>query len=243
MGRPFKVEIFQNVKDFFPQEFINFMASKPNPIEKRAGDIFNTNRLIDGKYIDLLAKEESNINGHCKKQWAIGSHLLPIISGSESNDDHKTRHACLKWLDKQAPQSVIYVSFGTSISLSDEEAREIAIGLEESGHKFVWAAKGADKADIFSTDETRVCLPLGFEERVGGRGRVEREWIPQVEILGHESVGGFMSHCGWNSVLESLTMGVPIAAWPMHTDQPLNAVLVTEVLRVGLSVRDWEGER
>ncbi|KAK2454326.1 zeatin O-glucosyltransferase [Trifolium repens] len=70
-------------------------------------------------------------------------------------------------------------------------------------------------------------------------GFVVRDWAPQLEILSHPSTGGFMSHCGWNSTLESLSMGVPIAAWPMHSDQPKNSVLITQVLKVGLLVRDW----
>ncbi|GMN75466.1 hypothetical protein TIFTF001_056694 [Ficus carica] len=68
---------------------------------------------------------------------------------------------------------------------------------------------------------------------------VVRDWAPQLDILGHSSTGGFMSHCGWNSCLESMSLGVPIAAWPMHSDQPVNAVLITEVLKVGVLVRNW----
>ncbi|KAL0404888.1 UNVERIFIED_CONTAM: Zeatin O-glucosyltransferase [Sesamum radiatum] len=82
-------------------------------------------------------------------------------------------------------------------------------------------------------------LPEGFEERVKERGIVVRDWAPQLEILGHFATGGFMSHCGWNSCMESISMGVPIAAWPMHSDQPRNAVLMTEVLKIGLVVKDW----
>ena len=73
------------------------------------------------------------------------------------------------------------------------------------------------------------------EERTKGKGMVVREWVPQVKILGHPSTGGFMSHCGWNSCVESISMGVPIAAWPMHADQPFNAVLITKVLKVGVA--------
>ncbi|KAK7278799.1 hypothetical protein RJT34_23835 [Clitoria ternatea] len=83
-------------------------------------------------------------------------------------------------------------------------------------------------------------LPYGFEERVGGRGLILRDWVPQLEILSHPSTGGFMSHCGWNSCIESLTMGVPIASWPMHSDQPRNAIFITQVLKVGLVAKDWE---
>ena len=112
--------------------------------------------------------------------------------------------------------------------------------MEKSKQKFIWVVRDADKGDVFIEDGVRTSeLPKGFEERVKGTGLVVRDWAPQLEILSHSSTGGFMSHCGWNSCMESMTMGVPIVAWPMHSDQPRNRVLVTEVLRVGVVVKDW----
>ncbi|KAI6696815.1 hypothetical protein NL676_016934 [Syzygium grande] len=73
-------------------------------------------------------------------------------------------------------------------------------------------------------------------------GVVVRDWAPQLEILGHPATGGFLSHCGWNSCMESISMGVPILAWPMHSDQPWNAVLITRVLKIGLTVKDWTSQ-
>ncbi|TXG70313.1 hypothetical protein EZV62_005248 [Acer yangbiense] len=97
-----------------------------------------------------------------------------------------------------------------------------------------------DKADIFTKECRRSAKRLeGFEKRTKGRGMIVRDWTPQLEILGHPSTGGFMSQYGWNSCLESPSMGVPIVAWPMHSDQPKNAVLISEVLRVGVLVKKW----
>jgi len=146
---------------------------------------------------------------------------------------------CLNWLDKQASNSVIFVSFGTTISFSQQQINEIATGLENSEQKFVWVVRDADKGDGFSDDIIRVELPEGFEDRVKDQGFVLREWAPQLDILAHPSIGGFMSHCGWNSCIESMSMGVPIAAWPMHSDQPNNTVLVINILKIGVSVKDW----
>ncbi|KAJ0611007.1 putative trans-zeatin O-beta-D-glucosyltransferase [Helianthus annuus] len=108
-----------------------------------------------------------------------------------------------------------------------------------SDQKFVWVVREADKGDVFSDDIIRVKLPEGFEDRVKDRGLVVREWAPQLDILAHPSIGGFMSHCGWNSCIESMSMGVPIVAWPMHSDQPNNAILVTNILKIGFLVKDW----
>ncbi|KAK4412927.1 Zeatin O-glucosyltransferase [Sesamum alatum] len=236
MGKPFEVEGPLKdpppVGEFMPEGVIQFIVS--SMFKGRAGDIHNTCRLIDGTYIDLLSREE--ISGSTKPQWAIRPTLQ---ADSTANNDRKARHKCLEWLDKQAPRSVIYVSFGTTTSFTNEEAGEIAIGLEQSRQKFILVLRDADKADIFAGEDRKIELPEGFEERVQENGMVVRDWVPQLEILAHKSTGGFMSHCGWNSCFESLLTGVPVAAWPMHSDQPLNALFLTRVLKTGLVVREW----
>ncbi|KAH0712679.1 hypothetical protein KY289_008638 [Solanum tuberosum] len=132
------------------------------------------------------------------------------------------------------PNSVILVPFGTT-SLSTEQIKELAIGLEKSQHKFIWIV-----SDVLLKEGEQVQIPKGYEERVQGRGLVVKDWAPQLEILGHSTTRGFLSHCGWNSVLESVTMGVPLATWPMIFDHPRIAVLVSKVLRIGITVKDWE---
>ncbi|KAK4412926.1 Zeatin O-glucosyltransferase [Sesamum alatum] len=237
MGKPFEVEgPLKNpppVGEFMAEELIQCIVT--STFKERGGDIHNTCRLIDGTYIDLLSREE--INGSSKPQWAIRPTFLQ--ADLTANNDRKAQHKCLEWLDKQAPGSVIYVSFGTTTSFTNEEAGEIAVGLEQSRQKFILVLKDADKADIFAGEDRKIELPEGFEERVQENGMVVRDWVPQLEILAHKSIGGFMSHCGWNSCFESLLTGVPVAAWPMHSDQPLNALFLTRVLKTGLVVREW----
>nr|UHH90516.1 UDP-glycosyltransferase [Nicotiana benthamiana]UXR81506.1 UDP-Glycosyltransferase superfamily protein [Nicotiana benthamiana] len=207
-------------------------ASQTPYMDIRSGDIHNTSKLMEGKFLDLLVEVTSTQN---KKQWAIGP-VLPAKLDHVSN----TNNICLEWLNKQPPRSVLYISFGTTTSFSDREIKELAMGLEQSKQRFIWVLRDADRGDIFTGEARRVELPEGFEERVKDVGLVVREWVPQPEILAHSSTGGFMSHCGWNSCIESITMGVPIAAWPMHSDQPINGFLVTEILKIGLIVREWE---
>ncbi|XP_058212230.1 zeatin O-glucosyltransferase-like [Rhododendron vialii] len=215
-------------------EFQNLISLQYDFLSLGAGIIFNSCRSIEGTYIDLLAKE---MNSRNKKIWAVG----PLNHGKTSDRrESNSRHKCLEWLDKQVPKSVLYVSFGTVTSIADEQIKELAIGLVQSKQKFIWILRDADRGDIFAGDVKRAQLPKWYEERVKEFGLVVRDWVPQVEILGHPSTGGFMSHCGWNSCLESITMGVPIAAWPMHSDQPRNAFLVTDILKVGVAVNTWE---
>lgn len=197
------------------------------------GNIHYTSREIEGEFVNLL--EEDKLT-NADKHWAIGP-LTPVSIPERKTPNPNS--VCLEWLDKQRPKSVIFVSFGTSTCFTDEEVEEIALGLERSGQNFLWVIRYADRADNFEGEDRKVRLPEGFQERVEGRGLVIRDWAPQLEVLGHPSTGGFLSHCGWNSCMESISMGIPIAGWPMHSDQPLNAYLVAEILKIGVPVRGY----
>ncbi|XP_027070222.1 zeatin O-xylosyltransferase-like [Coffea arabica] len=216
----------------FPEEFSEFFKVQQEARKCNWGNLYNSSRLIDGEYLNLLAEIKF---GETENNWAIGPFNPLVITEDQKS---KKSHKCLEWLDKQAPKSVIFVSFGSTTSLSDEEVEQIAIGLERSGQKFMWVLRDADTGDVSIGEGRKAQLPEGYEERVDGRGFILREWAPQLEILGHPSTGGFMSHCGWNSCVESISMGVPMAAWPMHSDQPRNAILVTKILKTGLMVGD-----
>ncbi|MCL7025830.1 hypothetical protein MKW94_020432 [Papaver nudicaule] len=221
----------------FPDAFLALIASQLEFQQFDAGELHNTCYPLEGKFIDLLSQEP--FLGENYRQWALGPLNAVELDSTENSD---SRHECLVWLDSQPKDSVLYVAFGTTITLSREEINELAIGLQHSEQRFIWVLRETDQADG-SADGSQVCnieLPEGYEERMEGIGMIVRDWAPQIEILAHPSTGGFLSHCGWNSCMESLTMGVPIAAWPMHSDQPWNTVLVTDVLKVGLVVREWE---
>ncbi|CAI9262937.1 unnamed protein product [Lactuca saligna] len=122
------------------------------------------------------------------------------------------------------------LAFGSQAEISSKQLEEISKGLEESQVSFLWVVR---KCETSVYDE--------LQERVGERGMIVREWVDQLEILKHESVKGFVSHCGWNSVLESICSEVPILAWPMMADQPLNARMVVEEIKIGLRVETCDG--
>ncbi|GER25851.1 UDP-glucose glucosyltransferase [Striga asiatica] len=225
----------------YPPELLEFVGMVDSSPTFNSGEILNTSREVEGFYVDLLAKEKLTGTG---KIWAVGP-FYPVVEIFERNNKssgcHSSRDKSLEWLDKQGRSSVVFVSFGTTSSLPEEQIFEIARGLERSECKFLWVLRDADKGDVFAGDDVRRApLPQGFEERVKGRGLIVRDWAPQLEILGHPSVGGFMSHCGWNSCMESMSLGVPIIAWPMHSDQPRNAILLTNLLKIGIQITDWE---
>ncbi|CAI9118861.1 OLC1v1020488C1 [Oldenlandia corymbosa var. corymbosa] len=247
-GKPEGVPELQLLKTLpnlsFPQDFLKFMLLQLGTKITSSGTLLNSCAAIDGPFLDYRCKFKSFGS---EKFWAVGP-LHPVRHDEADQGGPRGRHYCLDWLDKQAPNSVLFVAFGSSITFSDEEIKEMAIGLEKSEQKFVWVLRDADKGDLFKDDagggdqvkqEVRQVQWLeGFESRIKetNKGIIVRDWAPQLEILSHSSTGGFLSPCGWNSCMETLSHGVPVIAWPMHTEQPINAVLLTKVLKVGLPI-------
>ncbi|XP_004296007.1 PREDICTED: anthocyanidin 3-O-glucosyltransferase 5-like [Fragaria vesca subsp. vesca] len=154
----------------------------------------------------------------------------------------------LTWLDKQPCDSVVYVSFGSGGRLSAEQTTELAHGLELSGKRFLWLARRPKANDSSGSFFEAGCgdgaltasyFPDGFLERTQGAGLVTETWAPQVAVLSHPSVCGFVTHCGWNSVMESVVHGVTMVAWPLYAEQKMNARAFVEM---GVAVWPEAGE-
>ncbi|KAL0404953.1 UNVERIFIED_CONTAM: Beta-D-glucosyl crocetin beta-1,6-glucosyltransferase [Sesamum radiatum] len=181
-------------------------------------------RDIEGKYIDYVTS-------------LVGKKFVPVgpLVQEPSPDEKEDESSCIfSWLDMKERKSTVFVSFGSEYFLTKEDIDEIAYGLELSKINFIWVVRFPKGANG-NNGLLEKTLPRGFLERVGDRGKILEGWAPQTKILGHENIGGFVSHCGWNSVIESMNFGVPIIAVPMHLDQPINARLVEEV-GVGVEV-------
>lgn len=160
------------------------------------------------------------------KLWPVGPLCLAFEPGRNMDRDISD------WLDSRLAMNrpVLYVAFGSQAELSWTQLEEIALGLDQSGLDFLWVVR----SKWFDSDDR-------FENRFGDKGKVYQGFIDQFGVLSHKSIKGFFSHCGWNSVLESISMGVPILAFPMTAEQKLNAKFVVDVLRVGLRV--WPKKR
>lgn len=142
---------------------------------------------------------------------------------------------CIPWLDKQAPQSVIYISFGTVATLDAKVLVEMAWGLAKSNQRFLWAVRPGSVCD----SEWLECLPEGFIEETKERGLIVK-WAPQKDVLAHFAVGGFWSHCGWNSTLESISEGVPMLCQPFIADQGVNTRYISYVWKIGVELECFE---
>lgn len=162
-------------------------------------------------------------------------------AGPSSPSGDKNRPECLRWLDDQPRGSVLYVSFGSGGTLSGAQLGELAMGLEMSGQKFLWVVRRPNEElanAAYLSAQTQFdpseALPNGFLERTKGQGLVVPSWAPQIQVLSHDATGGYLTHCGWNSTLESVVHGVPLIAWPLFAEQKMNAVMLVEDVKVAL---------
>ncbi|CAA3021000.1 beta-D-glucosyl crocetin beta-1,6-glucosyltransferase-like [Olea europaea subsp. europaea] len=130
----------------------------------------------------------------------------------------------MQWLSQKNQFSTVFISFGSENYLSKEQIEETARGLELCDVNFIWVVR----FPVGNTTRIEETLPEGFLDRVKERGIIVQDWAPQAKILAHQSMGGFVGHCGWSSIVESIYFGVPVIAMPLKLDQPLNASLMVE---------------
>lgn len=167
----------------------------------------------------------------------------PILNRTPHPKD--TDDCIIKWLDEQTSGSVLFLCFGSQGGLSKDQVKELSRGLERSGCRFLWSlrqisAKNKDAEFPSEYSDFGEVLTEGFLARTAGVGKVVG-WVPQVRVLSHPAVGGFVSHCGWNSVLESIWYGVPIGTWPVHAEQKMNAFQLVKELGLGVEIC-WDDE-
>ncbi|KAK2631857.1 hypothetical protein EUGRSUZ_L02357 [Eucalyptus grandis] len=122
---------------------------------------------------------------------------------------------CLPWLDSKEPGSVVYVNFGSITVMTTGQLTEFAWGLANSQKPFLWIIR----PDLVASESA--VLPPEFVEEIAGRGMLV-SWCQQEEVLKHRAIGGFLTHSGWNSTLESLCGGVPVICWPFFAEQQTN---------------------
>ncbi|CAM0882839.1 unnamed protein product [Alopecurus aequalis] len=169
--------------------------------------------------------------------YCIGPLVLPGQTAGSAGE----KHACLEWLDAQPDRSVVFLCFGSLGTLSAAQLREVALGLQKSGHRFLWVVRDPpQQMDESVEPDLESFLPEGFSEKTADRGFVVKNWAPQAEVLQHGAVGAFVTHCGWNSVLEGIVSGVPMICWPMYAEQRMNKVHVVEEMKVGVAVEGYE---
>lgn len=219
---PLKVKDMPVIEMYNAEDAYKNIAKMVEETKKASAIIFNTFEELEhpemGRLCEQLASPTFAIPFH-KCFSAASSSLLAQDRSS------------ISWLDKQRPKSVLYVSFGSVAAMDGGKLREMAWGLSNSGNRFVWAVRPG----LVHSSEWLEMLPDGFLEATSGRGIIIK-WAPQQEVLSHPSVGGFWTHSGWNSTLESICEGVPMICSPFFGDQLVNARYVSDVWRVGINL-------
>nr|UXB92767.1 glycosyltransferase [Helleborus thibetanus] len=231
-GLPDRVEI---TKSCLPESFNVPSGEDPRGFYDQIDEAeMNSYGVVIDSFYDL---EPNYVNEyHTAKQnktWCIG----PVSLYNNDTKDQAERGdkvsidetQCLKWLDSRQKRSVVYVCLGSLCPLVPAQLVEIGLGLEASQCSFIWAVKCPEDFDKWLSEE-------GFEERNKDRGLVIRGWAPQVLILSHQAVGGFITHCGSNSTLEGICAGIPMITWPMFAEQFLSEKLLVEILGIGIQV-------
>ncbi|CAD6333135.1 unnamed protein product [Miscanthus lutarioriparius] len=170
------------------------------------------------------------------RAWPAGAESLPTGESGE-------RHECLAWLDAQPKRSVVFLCFGSKGAFSAAQLQEIARGLESSGHRFLWVVRSPPEEEGQSPEpdpDLGRLLPAGFLERNRDRGMVVKNWVPQAQVVRHEAVGAFVTHCGWNSALEAIMSGLPMICWPLYAEQGLNKVFMLEEMKIAVALGRYE---
>ena len=198
------------------------------------GILINTSVSLEERALRALADPRCCPDGVViPPVYAVGP---LVVKAAAAAGDESSRHQCLVWLDGQPDRSVVFLCFGSiadACEQSDQQLKEIAAGLDKSGHRFLWVVRAT------STQHLDALLPEVFFARTSGRGLVVNTWVPQPSVLRHRATAAFVTHCGWNSVLEGITAGVPMLCWPLYAEQRMNKVLMVEDMGVGVEMEGW----
>lgn len=203
-------------------------------LKQADGIIVNSFQELESHAVHSFSKVDSRI-----PIYPVG----PIINPKPKAHVECDNTDILNWLDNQPPSSVVFLCFGSMGSFGEDQVREIAHALENSKVRFLWALRksppsgskfGTPPSDYLHPDLAQV-LPQGFLDRTAEIGKVIG-WAPQTQILAHPATAGFVSHCGWNSTLESIYFGVPIATWPLYAEQQTNAFLLVRELNMAVEI-------
>ncbi|KAG2376528.1 UDP-glycosyltransferase protein [Vigna angularis] len=210
----------------FPQSYPAYMAMKLNQfsnLDKADWMFVNTFETLESEVVEGLKElfpakmigpmvPSAYLDGRIKGDKGYGASLWKPLN-----------EECSNWLEEKGPRSVVYISFGSMVSLTAEQVEEVAWGLKESGVNFLWVLRESEQGK----------LPCGYRDLVKDKGLIVT-WCNQLELLAHQATGCFVTHCGWNSTLESLSLGVPVLCLPQWADQLPDAKFLDEIWEVGL---------
>ncbi|KAI3930336.1 hypothetical protein MKW92_050003 [Papaver armeniacum] len=226
---PDELPSFVHKPDVYPA-FLPLVLSRFSNVDEADWLLFNTYDKLEEQVVNWMAKQSQT------RMITVGPTVPSFYLDKRLEDNAYGLHlftpdsdTCTKWLDTKEAASVVYMSFGSLANLGEEQMEEIAWGVRNTNYNFIWVVR--------ATEETK--LPKNFVQETSGKGLVTG-WCQQLEVLAHKAVGCFVTHCGWNSILEALSLGVPMVAIPQWTDQPTNAKFVEDIWKVGVRAKSDE---
>ncbi|KAJ9169209.1 hypothetical protein P3X46_017421 [Hevea brasiliensis] len=241
LGFMLYVQKIHDEEKFDPAEFKDSDSELPvpslvNPLPARLPPLLENARRY-GEAKGIIVNTFLELESHAIESFKIPP-IYPVGPILDVRSDGRSNHQeIMQWLDDQPLSSVVFLCFGSMGSFGEDQVKEIACALEHSGYRFLWSLRRPPPPGLLVSpsdyEDPQEVLPKGFLDRTTKIGRV-MGWAPQVAVLAHPAIGGFVSHCGWNSVLESIWFGVPIATWPMYAEQQFNAFEM--VIELGLAV-------
>ncbi|KAL3845217.1 hypothetical protein ACJIZ3_002620 [Penstemon smallii] len=237
------VDILDQVKDRKNAEY-DWYLFHVSRLRYVAGIFLNSWEVLDFDRVKTLKENPFYRKIPIPPVFPIG----PLIKEDETLTEIDAE--IFAWLDNQPCESVLFICLGSGGTLSSKQLIELAWGLEMSKQRFVFVVRKPTDASASGSyftsggneNDPSTYLPDGFVEKTRGIGLVVSSWAPQLAVLRHFSTGAFLSHCGWNSTLESLVHGVPIIAWPLYAEQRMNATMLVEEVKVAVKVEAEEGE-
>ncbi|XP_072979776.1 7-deoxyloganetin glucosyltransferase-like [Typha angustifolia] len=212
-----------------PEDFmLNFCIRETKRASRAAAIILNTYDELERSVLDAMASLLPPIYtvGPLSLQTTrISSTQLACINSNLWKEETE----CLQWLDGHEPSSVIYVNFGSITVMTNHQLIEFAFGLANSKHDFLWVIR----PDLVRGDTA--VLPPEFTTETKGRSLIV-SWCPQEAVLSHPAIGGFLTHNGWNSTIESLSSGVAMIGWPFFAEQQTNCKFICDEWGVGMEI-------
>ncbi|EPS68108.1 hypothetical protein M569_06671 [Genlisea aurea] len=203
-------------------DIVRYLAAQFELLENADYILVNTFYHLEPEVLDWLEERYP-------KQRAIGPTFL--LPGIDAETAAPQQESYSEWLDSKQPNSVIFVSFGTIVTFGGNQMEEVAHALLMSNRNFLWVVRNTEEVEK---------LPREIRESEAG---LIVNWCHQSRVLSHPAVSCFMTHCGWNSTLEALSIGVPIVAMPRWTDQTANAKFIEDTWRVGVRLkRGWKSD-
>ncbi|XP_028800820.1 7-deoxyloganetin glucosyltransferase-like isoform X2 [Neltuma alba] len=210
---------------------LNFLMAELQRAQKAQAIIFNTFEELDSDALSTLSSVFPPL-------YYIGP--LALLLAHQIPHNHRSLESigsslwkeetqCLDWLETKEPKSVIYVNFGSLVIMSPEQLHEFAWGLANSKKHFLWIIRPN------LVEGGSMILPHEFLNETKNRGFIA-SWCEQEKVLNHPSIRGFLTHCGWNSMTESICAGIPMACWPWSGDQPTNCRYACKEWGIGIEI-------